>query len=122
MDMMEDNERLLQNFFSEVASTPVADDGFTNRVMQRLPQRVNWFTHLWNIFCVTVFMVLFVVFRGWESLMAQFVVMMRTLMAYVMMPEPLNINLSVVLSVVCGLLLVAVIELMYSDKLKISDL
>lgn len=120
--MMEDNERLLQNFFSEAAGTPIADDGFTNRVMQRLPQRVNWFTHLWNIFCVTVFMVLFVVFRGWESLMAQFVVMMRTLMAYVMMPEPLNINLSVVLSVVCGLLLVAVIELMYSDKLKISDL
>ena len=117
MDMMEDNERLLQNFFSEAASTPIADDGFTNRLMQRLPQRVNWFTRLWNILCITVFAVLFVAFRGWESLMAQFEVMTRTLAA-----ESFSINLSVLLSVVAGLLLVAIIELMYSDKLRIRDL
>ena len=117
MDMMEDNERLLQNFFSEAAGTPIADDGFTNRLMQRLPQRVNWFTRLWNILCITVFAVLFVVFHGGESLMAQFEVMTRTLAA-----ESFSINLSVLLSVVAGLLLVAIIELLYSDKLRIRDL
>ena len=117
MDMMEDNERLLQNFFCEAARTPVADDGFTNRVMQRLPQRVNRFTQLWNVFCITVFVVLFVVFRGWESLMAQFEVMARTLAA-----TSFSFNLSVLLSVVVGLLLVAIIELMYSDNMKIRDL
>ena len=40
MDMTEDNnDLLLQQFFSEAARQQIADDGFTERVMQALPQQ-----------------------------------------------------------------------------------
>ena len=48
MDMINDNDRLLQQFFSEAASQQIADNGFTERVMQRLPMRMNWFVRVWN--------------------------------------------------------------------------
>ena len=109
--MIEDNERLLQEFFREAADRQIADDGFTERVMQRLPLRINWFTRLWNIFCITVFAVLFVVFRGWDMLAVHFEVMLRTLAA-----QSFSINLSMLFTVVFGLLFVGVGELIYSRR------
>ena len=41
MDMMEDNERLLQQFFSEAAHEQIEDNGFTERVMRQL-EAVGW--------------------------------------------------------------------------------
>ena len=35
--MINDNERLLQQFFSEAANQQIEDNGFTERVMQSLP-------------------------------------------------------------------------------------
>jgi len=109
--MIEDNERLLQELFREAADRQIADDGFTERVMQRLPLRINWFTRLWNIFCITVFAVLFVVFRGWDMLAVHFEVMLRTLAA-----QSFSINLSMLFTVVFGLLFVGVGELIYSRR------
>ena len=75
--MINDNERLLQQFFSEAANQQIEDNGFTERVMQSLPvasQRawLSRFSKLWTIFCVSVFAVLFVVFHGWELLAVHF--------------------------------------------------
>ncbi len=108
--MMEDNERLLQQFFSEAARQEIDDNGFTERVMNRLPSRINWFVRLWTFFCVTVFVVLFVVFRGWELLAVHFEVMLRTMVA-----QPFSINLSMLFSVVFGLLFVGTGEVISSE-------
>lgn len=131
--MMEDNERLLQQFFSEAAQEQIADNGFTERVMQQLAQQLQlaqqqqlahqsshstapsrltvWFTRLWTPFCIAVFVVLFVVFRGWETLAVQLEVMLRTIAV-----QPFSINLTMLFSVVFGLLFVGVGEILTSQR------
>ena len=74
MDMTEDNDLLLRQFFQQTAQQQIADNGFTERVMQHLPQhasltaRRTLLTRLWTAFCIVVFAVLFVAFPGWELL------------------------------------------------------
>ena len=106
-----DNERLLQQFFSEAASRQIEDNGFTERVMQRLPLRTDWFVRIWNTVCIMLFAVLFVVFRGWELLAVQFEVMLRT-----MSTLSLSINLMMLFSIIFGLLLVGTGEVIASES------
>ena len=122
MDMMEDNERLLQQFFNDAASQQIDDNGFTEHVMQRIEaeQRVQRstfnvqrFSRLWNVFCITTFVVLFIVFRGWELLAVHFEVMLRTLAA-----QSFSINLMMIFSVVFGLLLVGAGEVISSERVR----
>ena len=115
MDMAEDNnDLLLQQFFSEAAQQQIVDDGFTERVMQALPQQstfnIKLFNRLWTLFCVAVFMVLFVVFRGWELLAVHLEVMLRTMAA-----QSFSINLLMLFSVVFGLLFVGAGEAISSE-------
>ena len=110
MDMIEDNDRLLQQFFSEAASQQIDDNGFTERVMQRLPLRMNWFVRIWNTVCIVIFAVLFVAFRGWELLAVQFEVMLRTLSTHTF-----SINLLMIFTIVFGLLFVGVGEVISSE-------
>ena len=97
----EDNDLLLQQFFSAAASQQLADDGFSQRVMRRLPQRTNWYTRLWTLGCIAVFAVLFIVLRGWEVLAVQLEVLLRTLPT-----ESFTINPLMLAGVFLGLLLV----------------
>ena len=122
MDMMEDNERLLQQFFNDAASQQIDDNGFTEHVMQRIEaeQRVQRstlnvqrFSRLWNVFCITTFVVLFIVFRGWELLAVHFEVMLRTLAT-----QSFSINLMMMFSVVFGLLLVGAGEVISSERVR----
>ena len=108
--MIEDNDRLLQQFFSEAASQQIDDNGFTERVMQRLPLRMNWFVRIWNTVCIVIFAVLFVAFRGWELLAVQFEVMLRTLSTHTF-----SINLLMIFTIVFGLLFVGVGEVISSE-------
>ena len=72
MDMT-DNE-LLEKLFREARQMEVADNGFTDRVMQQLPQAAYrpllrsrlTLSRLWTGFCIVVALVLFVLMRGWE--------------------------------------------------------
>ena len=105
MDMIDDNDRLLQQFFSEAASQQIEDNGFTERVMQHLPSRMNWFVRIWNTVCIVLFAVLFVVFRGWDLLAVQLEVMLRT-----MSTHSFSINLLMMFTIVFGLLFVGVGE------------
>ena len=111
MDMIDDNDRLLQQFFSEAASQQIEDNGFTERVMQRLPSRMNWFVRIWNTVCIGLFAVLFIVFRGWELLAVQLEVMLRT-----MSTHSFSINLLMVFTIVFGLLFVGVGEVALKVK------
>lgn len=117
--MIDKDERLLQQFFSEAANQKIADDGFTERVMQRIEAesklqtsaiRLQTLTRLWTIFCVSVFAILFVVFHGWELLAVQFEVMLRT-----MATQSFSINLLMLFSVVFGLLFVGTGEIISSE-------
>ena len=119
MDMIDKDERLLQQFFSEAANQKIADDGWTERVMQRIEAesklqtsaiRLQTLTRLWTIFCVSVFAILFVVFHGWELLAVQFEVMLRT-----MATQSFSINLLMLFSVVFGLLFVGTGEIISSE-------
>ena len=119
MDMIDKDEQLLRQFFSEAAHQQVEDDGFTRRVMQRLETerklqasgiRLHTITRLWTVFCVSVFVILFVVFRGWELLAVHLEVMLRTMAA-----QSFSINLMMLFSVVFGLLFVGTGEIISSE-------
>jgi hypothetical protein len=119
MDMIDKDEQLLRQFFSEAAHQKVEDDGFTERVMQRLETegrlqasavRLHTITRLWTVFCVSVFVILFVVFRGWELLAVHMEVMLRTMAA-----QSFSINLMMLFSVVFGLLFVGTGEIISSE-------
>ena len=109
--MIDDNDRLLQQFFSEAASQQIEDNGFTERVMQHLPSRMNWFVRIWNTVCIVLFAVLFVVFRGWDLLAVQLEVMLRT-----MSTHSFSVNLLMVFTIVFGLLFVGVGEVALKVK------
>ena len=109
--MIDDNDRLLQQFFSEAASQQIEDNGFTERVMQHLPSRMNWFVRIWNTVCIVLFAVLFVVFRGWDLLAVQLEVLLRT-----MSTHSLSINLLMLFTIVFGLLFVGVGEVALKVK------
>jgi len=116
--MTEDNERLLQQFFSEAAHQQVEDNGFTDRVMQRLPvtsQRawMSRFSKCWTFFCVSVFALLFVVFRGWELLLVQLEVLLRTAAT-----QTFSVNLTMLFAIVFGLLFVGVGEVISSETVR----
>ena len=111
MDMIDNNDLLLQQFFSEAASQQIEDNGFTERVMQRLPSRMNWFVRIWNTVCIVLFAVLFVVFRGWDLLAVQLEVMLRT-----MSTQSFSINLMMIFTIVFGLLFVGVGEVALKVK------
>ena len=106
MDMMDNNEHLLQQFFSEAAQEQIADDGFTERVMRQLPARKSWFARFWTPFCIATFVVLFIVFRGWEQLFAHFEGMLHSVAA-----QPFSTNMMMLLAVLFGLLFVGTGEL-----------
>lgn len=109
--MEERDDLLLQQFFSEAATQQIADDGFSERVMRRLPTRINWFVRLWNVFCVAVGVVLFVVFRGWELLADHFILLLRTLLN-----TQFHFSLMTTAVVIFGLLFVAVGEVVTSER------
>lgn len=124
--MTEDNDLLLQQFFSEAAQQQIDDDGFTERVMQQLPAAPSMvysqatqqatqaslkrFNRLWTTACVAVFAALFIVFRGWELLAINFDVMLHTLSV-----ETFSINPLMLATVLFGLLFVGVGEVISSE-------
>jgi len=119
MDMIDKDEQLLRQFFSEAAHQQVEDDGFTECVMQRLATEgklqtsgiwLHTITRLWTVFCISVFVILFVVFRGWELLAVHLEVMLRTMAA-----QSFSINLMMLFSVVFGLLFVGTGEIISSE-------
>lgn len=62
---MTDNE-LLEQLFKPVAQMQIADNGFTERVVSKLPQHNTLrLSRLWTVFCVVVAVALFVLLRGW---------------------------------------------------------
>lgn len=63
--MTENEDKLLESFFADNRQE-VADNGFTRRVMRRLPDRGNRLARVWTTVCFTLAAVLFVALDGIE--------------------------------------------------------
>ena len=61
--MMENNDKLLEQFFTDNRKE-IADNGFTRRVMHRLPNHSRRLSQIWTVFCFTLALVLFVSLNG----------------------------------------------------------
>ena len=79
--MTEKENKLIEDLFKQAARQQIEDNGFTERVMERVervdqtslvPHRLSM---LWTWFCIAVSLVLFYVFNGWEMLKASLMVL-----------------------------------------------
>ena len=79
--MTEKENKLIEDLFKQAAQQQIEDNGFTERVMERVervdqtslvPHRLS---QLWTWFCIVVSVVLFFVFNGWEMLKASLMVL-----------------------------------------------
>jgi hypothetical protein len=67
MDMMENDDKLITQFFQEQMPN-VEDDGFSRRVMHRLPDKKRHLSRLWTIICSVVGVAFFLLIDGIDSL------------------------------------------------------
>lgn len=71
------DDQLLQAFFADNRMEEVPDDGFSDRVMQALPDleqekalaKRRRLEHLWTAVCVAVGVIAAVVCQGWEQIL-----------------------------------------------------
>lgn len=104
---------MLEQLFRPMKEMKVADNGFTERVMQQLPRRDVWhLSRMWTAFCLTVAVVLFVLLRGWE-LMAYGLLMMMNNMAVT------KSNLVVVMVLALAFGLIALSDMVRRERLSV---
>ena len=66
--MTERDDELLMHFFSE-HKQEIFDDGFSERVMQKLPRSaIRTYNRIWTLFCCMVGLAFILFTRGWEQL------------------------------------------------------
>jgi hypothetical protein len=77
--MVMTDKELLEQLFEPARQMTVADNGFSDRVMERIPRRsTRRLSRLWTIFCVAVAGALFVVFDGCNVVAQGLVMMLKT--------------------------------------------
>ena len=112
--VMTDNNQILEDFFKQAAQQQIEDNGFTERVMQNLPDtntvNIRRLSRLWSLFCILVAMGLFFAFGGWQVLQGLFFGGLRMLLGWLEVlaitapTNEININLWVVLLIVAFVL------------------
>ena len=113
---MTDNNQFLDDLFKQAAQQQIEDNGFTERVMQNLPETttdtVRRLSRLWSLFCILVGVGLFFAFGGWQLLQNLFFGGLRMLQGWIEVfaitapTNEININLWVVLLLVGFVLIV----------------
>lgn len=113
---MTDNNQLLEDFFKQAAQQQIEDNGFTERVMQQLPDAkrdsVRRLSRLWSLFCILVGVGLFFAFGGWQVLQGLFIGGLRMLLGWLEVfaltipTTEININLWTVLLLMAFVLVV----------------
>jgi hypothetical protein len=106
----------LADLFKQAAQQQIEDNGFTERVMQNLPDartdNVRRLSRLWSLFCILVGVGLFFAFGGWQVLQGLFIGGLRMLLGWLEVfaltipTTEININLWVVLLLVGFVLVV----------------
>ena len=72
------DDLLLESFFSAARTQEISDDGFTEKVMDSLPASASKLSHYWTAFCIVAGIALFMVFKGWQPLLAGLLTMLHT--------------------------------------------
>ena len=113
---MTDNNQFLDDLFKQAAQQQIEDNGFTERVMQNLPETntntVRRLSRLWSLFCILIGLGLFFAFGGWQVLQGLFFGGLRMLLGWLEVfaltapTTEININLWVVLLLVGFVLVV----------------
>ena len=113
---MTDNNQFLDDLFKQAAQQQIEDNGFTERVMQNLPEAktdvVRKLSRLWSLFCILIGVGLFFAFGGWQVLQGLFFGGLRMLLGWLEVfaltapTTEININLWVVLLLVGFVLIV----------------
>ncbi len=67
--MMETDDKLIRAFFAE-QKQEIPDNGFSRRVMHRLPYRTSLLIKVWSLFVTLVAVILFFVFDGLQAVIA----------------------------------------------------
>lgn len=111
--MTGDNDKLLESFFQEAARQTIEDNGFSQRVMHRLPWRADRLARVWTVFCVALAVALFIYLRGGELLITYIEVFVRTLPT-MQLPQ---INLPMLMVTAATLLGVGIYELLDNERL-----
>lgn len=101
-----EDEALLRQFFAvHQAKAPLADHGFSQRVMQRLPRRAPLWTRLWSPCCMLLSIVLFIHLRGfeliWQALREIFTTQAEQLMPQQFDPKVWLVGGGVLLFLLC---------------------
>ena len=114
--VMTDNNQFLDDLFKQAAQQQIEDNGFTERVMQNLPEAktdvVRKLSRLWSLFCIVIGVGLFFAFGGWQVLQGLFFGGLRMLLGWLEVfaltapTTEININLWVVLLLVGFVLVV----------------
>ena len=114
--VMTDNNQFLDDLFKQAAQQQIEDNGFTERVMQNLPETktdvVRKLSRLWSLFCIVIGVGLFFAFGGWQVLQGLFFGGLRMLLGWLEVfaltapTTEININLWVVLLLVGFVLVV----------------
>ena len=114
--VMTDNNQFLDDLFKQAAQQQIEDNGFTERVMQNLPEAktdvVRKLSRLWSLFCILIGLGLFFAFGGWQVLQGLFFGGLRMLLGWLEVfaltapTTEININLWVVLLLVGFVLVV----------------
>ena len=77
--MVMTDKELLDQLFEPARQMTVEDNGFSDRVMERIPRRsTRTLSRLWTVFCVAVAGALFVVFDGLKIVAQGMVVLLKT--------------------------------------------
>ena len=84
--MTDKDNIMIEEFFKQAAQQQIEDNGFTERVMQSLPDRkdhvVRRLSQLWTLFCIAVAGVLFFLFGGWQVVTGLFFASLRVIFGW----------------------------------------
>ena len=84
--MTDKDNIMIEEFFKQAAQQQIEDNGFTERVMQSLPDRksqvVRRLSQLWTFFCIAVAGVLFYMFGGWQVVTGLFFASLRVIFGW----------------------------------------
>ena len=114
--MTDKDNIMIEEFFKQAAQQQIEDNGFTERVMQSLPDGksnvVRRLSQLWTLFCIAVAGVLFFVFGGWQVITGLFLASLRVIFGWleVQMVTATTTEIPVNL---CGILLLVAMVFVY---------
>ena len=74
-----DDGLLLEQFFQAARSEQIEDNGFTHRVMTRLPERQARLSRLWTVACLVVGLIVFTLIGGWNIIAAGIIGLLATM-------------------------------------------